>query len=204
MNGIRLACLYSYGCQQVERKKVGKYLLSFLRTQKPKKKERDFIIKILKDLQSYIGYCHIKGLKKQKNPFTENTIRAYWLGDRSLETNNFNHNLTTLEKFKSIRISEHLPDWIIEGMLDCAISFGKVTKVFLDKAEVSNHRLLYEDGKVVFKTKTKDIDTIFIDNLEKGDLISIHWAIAREKISQDQAESLKIVTLKVLQTLKIA
>lgn len=204
MEGIKLACLYSYGCQQVKRKGVGEYLLNFLGTQKPKKKERDFIIKILKDLQSYTGYCHIKGLKKQKNPFTENTVRAYWLGDRRSETNKSNHNLTTLEKFKSIKTNEHLLDWIMKEMLDCAISFGEVIKVDSKKAEILNHRLLLKDGRIIFGKETREVDTIFISKLKKGDLVSIHWCIARERISQDQAENIRDITLEALKILKMA
>lgn len=207
MNGVKLACLYSYGgCQQVEEKKIGKHFLSFFAKQNPKREEVAFIIKILRNLQPYGAYCQIRDLKAQKNPFSPKVVRAYWLGDRSIGSNSFNHNFAVLKKFRTINADEHLPAWIVEKLLDCAVSYGEVIKLDQEKAKVLNKRLLYKGGKVVWGSGTREVDIRLIPNLnlKKGDLVSIHWAIAREKISQRQAKILQNITIQAIRELQIA
>lgn len=199
--GLKLACLYSYGCQQIKRMGAGKKLLNFFKRENPTEKECDFIIEILKKLQSYRGYC-LNGLKIQRSPFDLNVVRAYWLGDS--ESDNLSHNFATLARFREINSDEHLPDWIANSILDCAVSFGKIIEVGSKKPRVLNYRLLYKTGRVFFRAETREVNTRLVDNLQKGDLVSIHWAIAREKISQKQAKTLHVTIKKAIKTLKIA
>ncbi|PIR72443.1 MAG: hypothetical protein COU42_01130 [Candidatus Nealsonbacteria bacterium CG10_big_fil_rev_8_21_14_0_10_36_24] len=42
-----------------------------------------------------------------------------------------------------------------------------------------------------------------VNNLQEGDLVSIHLGIAREKIFQEQAKTLRDVTIKSIKTLQI-
>lgn len=201
--GLRRACLYSCcGCYQVERKGLGKELLDFLKRKSPGKKQCEFIIKILKNLHPYKGYCLIRDLKGLRSPFNPNVVRDYWLGDNKLETYNLSHNFATLAQFREINSDEHLPDRIANSIFDCAVSFGEIIEVGLKKSRVLNYRLLYKKGRVVFREEIREVDTRFVDNLQKGDLVSIHWAIAREKISESQAKNLKDSTLKALSDLQ--
>lgn len=203
--GLKLACKYCCaGCDRVKLKRVGAHLLAFLRNQTPERSECAFMIKVLKNLGPYNDYCLIRELKGETSPFETTVVRAYWLGDKSLEPDNLNHNFATLEQFKTIKTREHWPDWIIEGILDCCVSFGEVIEVGQEKAKVLNHRLLYKEGKIILGTKTREVDRNFIDGLKKGDLVSIHWGIAREKISQEQTETLEVITKKALKTLQMA
>jgi len=203
--GLKRACLYSCcGCWQVEKMGVGKELLSFFKRESPGKKQCEFIIKILKNLHPYKGYCLIRSLKGLKSPFNPNVVRDYWLGDEKLETYNLSHNFATLARFREINSDEHLPDWIVNKMLDCAISFGKIIKVGSEKSRVLNYRLLYKKGRVVFGKETREVDAGFVNDFKKGDLVSIHWGIAREKISREQAKTLRDVTSKAIKTLQMA
>jgi len=203
--GLIRTCLYvCCGCEQVRIKGVEKEIRDFLERESLIPKACENIIKILEKLHPYESYCQIKSLKGIKSPFNPNVVKDYWLGDSKLETYYLCHNFTTLARFREINSDEHLPDWIANEMLDCAISFGEILEIGSKKLKVLNHRLLYEKGRVFWRKEIRDIDKGFVDNIQKGDLVSIHWAVAREKISQKQAQTLRDITIKAIKTLQIA
>lgn len=197
MNGLKLACLYSYKCTRATSLGINDQLLEYIDNSNLD------IVPMIKKLLSYPGYQKISGFTKEGNCFAVKVVRAYWLGDRRGLVE-LSHNFATLEKFKEINADEHLSTWIIKEMLDCAISFGKVLELSSKKAKILNQRLLYKGGRVVFGAETREVDTRFVANLKEGDLVSIHLAIAREKISKAKTETLKNITKEALRILQIA
>lgn len=200
--GLRLACLYSYGCTQAIRLRIDELLLNYIQ-------DCNFsseIIPSIKKLLSFPGYQRISKLIEIKDYFDEKVVRAYWLGDKQSEIACLTHNFVTLARFRSIFADEHLSDETAKKVLDCAVSFGRVIEVNNKEADVLNQRLLYKKGKVVFSEEQRKIDTSFLTGtgLQKGDLVSIHLGIAREIISQEQSENIKNTTLRALKTLKMA
>lgn len=206
MNGLRLACLYSFKCERATKLGINDQLLDYVQNYKNYSRslvKKVLITSLLKQLISYQGYQGIAGLLgKGDDCFEKRIIRAYWLGDKKLE--HFNHNSAVLESFNTINADEHMPVLMAEEKLDCGISFGEVIEISSEKAKVSNQRLLYKKGRVFWGEETREIDTMFVPNLKKGDLVSVHRAIAREKISKNRAKTLENITRKALQTLQIA
>lgn len=204
MKGIRIACLYSYGCERATSLGINNQLFEYIQNRNLNLEKKDLIVSMVKKLLSYPGYQKISALTKRGNCFAEKVVKGYWLSDKNLERVDLTHNFATLEKFKAISADQHLPAWIVKKMLDCAISFGEVIKVDREKAEVSNRRLLFKEGEVVLGKETREVDTKFVDSLKEGDLVSIHLGIAREKISKVQAKTLENMTLKALGVFHIA
>ena len=205
MNGLKLACLYSYKCERATNLKINDYLLGYLNNPNPGRKERNFIISLLKNLVSYYGYQGISELiGKRGGCFTERIVRAYWLGNKKLTFAHFNHNVSVLERFVVINADEHLSAQTATDILDCAVSFGEVLKVDQKRIKILNRRFLYKTGKIIFGEETREIDTGFPSALKKGDIVSVHRAIAREKISKFQARTLEDISFEALKIIQKA
>lgn len=197
MENLKLACLYSYGCTMVETQNAQRLLFDFI---KGKDVSKGDVIQVIQKLQSYSAYRAIAIFGNRRQILEETTIRAYWLGDKnpkSKKLRELNHNFATLEK---IKVLNRLID------LRCAISFGTVIKKNSDRIEVIETRLRYKSKRIVFRDKRESVNKGFLDtrNIKKGDIISIHLGSAREKISQNQAETLRDITLEALKILQKA
>lgn len=200
MTGVKYACLYSYKCEKATKLGINDQLLDYVQNYSRSLEKRVLIISLLKKLTSYSGYQAISKLIKKDycfDEFDERIVRAYWLGKRGLY---LIHNLAVLEKFSIINADEHLSVQTINESLGCAISWGEVVEINPNqkRAKVLNHGLLYQKGRIIFGTETREVDTLFVSQLKKGELVSIHRSIAREKISQKQATILEDITLKAL------
>lgn len=212
--GIRLGCLYSYGCNGTKRiktipfKEADSCLLRIIRA---KNVDLDKISKIISSLDSYPFYINIarrRGEAVFPNSISENVVRSFWLGKEVAGNDNFvryTHNFSTLGKIKVIKGEgdKHLQDKIVDLLLDCAISFAKVILKGANSARVLNHGLICKNGTIIFnEDRQKTVDIKFLDGVKRDDLVSVHLDIARERISQAQAENLKKITLKALELLK--
>jgi len=78
----------------------------------------------------------------------------------------------------------HLP---IEHTLDtldqCRISWGKVTKVKRSELEVVSPRLEYDSVSLKLSEPKKHIVSYSTDEIKKGDLVSFHWGVLCEKLT---------------------
>jgi len=81
----------------------------------------------------------------------------------------------------------------------CMITSGKVIGATTFKSDylwVETKRLLLEGNKMVFKKRIKKKvrykfnNQGFVENIKKGDLVSLHWDFVCEKISLNQAKRL--------------
>jgi len=201
MQGLKLACLYSYGCTRAIALNMNRKLAVFLKNKKPSQSEINLIITEIMRLNSFKGYQAIaKTLNKE--PFEKEIVIGYWLGSDNHNLERLNHNFITVTKLKTILKSNCLVDEVINTMLGCAISFGRIIELGLKRARICGSGFLYKDASIVFEEKqNKSIAIDFLPKAKNGDLVSIHFGKAREKISQKQTEILKQNSLRTLKIL---
>lgn len=90
----------------------------------------------------------------------------------------------------------------LESMDNCRISWGKVEKIDGPSIFVSSEPLVYENGKIflgnsIIKKVTRNLGSDFdIEQLNVGDILTIHWGIPCETITAGQALILKKYTIK--------
>lgn len=85
MEGLWVACLYSSNCSALlKEKKFQKNILDFIKH--PKEKDVALVKKILEQLDPFIFYLLIATQNEIFDPFAEEVVRAYWLGNDFLRT----------------------------------------------------------------------------------------------------------------------
>ncbi len=183
MDGLRLACLYSYDCQAVKLLlDANQNLFDFIHNPNLNKAS---VLPFLKKLVPYPIYCSIAASKK-KDCFDEEVVRTYWFE---------HHNEYVLQKIKDIK---HLSDMAVNLLLNCAVSFGKVSgKIVICKT------LIYKRGRIIVAERERKIEMGFVD-VKNGDLISVHLGIAREKIFENQARIIENTTSEALKVIQKA
>lgn len=201
MEGLRLACLYSHSCTRATALKMNKKLAMFFKKKRPSQSEISLIIEDIMRLNSFKDYKIIAEIL-DKEPLEQEVVMSYWLGINNQKMEKLNHNFITLKKLKALLENNHLVDEAVNLMLNCAISFGKVIEPGIQRARVWNSGFFYEEGNIIFKgEQNKSIAVDFLPKVARGDLLSIHFGKAREKISYEQAETLKQTSLKDLELL---
>lgn len=154
---------------------------------------KEDIIFALRGLQSFPAYRLIAMLKREAvDPFDEEAIRAYWLGDSnpaSKEIEVFNHNFATLEKIKIVKGD-------VKRLVGCSISCGIVLEIKPDKVKVLERGLMYIGNQLLFSTRKRWIGASFLDKIQKGAFLSVHINMAREVISEEQARVLEHRTIQ--------
>jgi hypothetical protein len=84
----------------------------------------------------------------------------------------------------------------LESMDDCRISWGSVEQVSGPFIEVSRAPLLYENGELLLGAPiaaryARRLESDYeIEQLKRGDLVTIHWGIICERITLRQAANL--------------
>lgn len=92
----------------------------------------------------------------------------------------------------------------VESMDACRISWGEVTKVAGPFISVSVAPILYKEGKLFLgepevRTFTRQLESDYdIEQLKKGDFVTIHWGIICERVMPRQVAQLKKYTLRHL------
>lgn len=210
MNGVKITCLYIAGSVWMKGlgEEVEKRILDFINKKTIFPQNMEEIVGFLKKLDSYSEYCSLANLMRKDNPFNEDIVRIHWLGQGIFSLNGamcFNHNIKTLKELEEMRIEKNLSVKIVNILLGCLVSYGKIIKHSEKKIKVLHYGLLYDSRrKYSWKREIRNLDIGFVKKSERGDLVSIHLNIAREKISPEQAETLKSITLQTLKILKIA
>jgi hypothetical protein len=89
----------------------------------------------------------------------------------------------------------------IESIDACRVSWGKIKSVHGPKIKLKTQPVISSDNKLVLgkpieKTIIRSLEAdIDIDQLQPGDVISIHWNVPCEILSQKQVKNLKKYTL---------
>ncbi|MCX6738604.1 MAG: DUF6390 family protein [Candidatus Parcubacteria bacterium] len=88
----------------------------------------------------------------------------------------------------------------IENISECLVQVGKIISVSGPFIIVETEPVLYEKGKLTIgmpiqKNILRQLESDYdIEQLKSGDLVSIHWSVICEKITQRQAENLRKYT----------
>ncbi len=90
----------------------------------------------------------------------------------------------------------------LESMDACRVSWGKVSEINGPFLKIETEPLLYSAGKLLLgapeeRKITRGLETdIDIENLQAGDIVSMHWGVICEVITPEQAATLKKYTLR--------
>ena len=195
MDGIKIACLYSIGCEMGKITGIDKELLGFLN--KPDRSKEERIVSVLKKLKPYQSYCLLSTQIGEDSAFSPSAVKAYWLGLGNKDLF-LTHNYQVLQQIEKTRKEKKLPARAVNRLLDCLVSFGEIIEVNSDKLLVLHHSLSYSNRFYVWRNKKQGVKIGFVANPKPGDLVSIHYSIARELITRSQARLLGENTRKAL------
>ena len=202
MDGIQIACLYSWGCQTTKILNVENALSDFLKKPYPAPDETNHIAAILEKLEPQSAYRRNGILNKRDDFLNEHLIRGYWLGNFIsanviIETTQ-THNYQVLEKIKRLKDKNELKKEAIEKLLDCFVTVGLIIEANSDNLSVFHLKLLVEDGEIILGRQRENISKGFLSGVKRGDWVTTHVGSGREKISLEQAKTLKQNILEVL------
>jgi len=203
MSGLKLAVLYSYGCNMGVITGIDRFFLDFLKNPDAPEQERVRIKSFLESLNPYASYCSLARLIKEKDVFVPKVVRAYWLGNGQAEKG-LSHNFQVLREIESMRVDKKLPVKTVNKMLGCLVSFGRIIKTEPDGLLVSHYGLSFKGrrGGYVWKTEKKEIKRGFVAEPEEKMLVSIHFGSAREEINRRQAGLLREITLQAIRAIR--
>ncbi|MFH1461282.1 MAG: DUF6390 family protein [Patescibacteria group bacterium] len=209
MSGLRRACLYSSPPQQLgfcgpDDKKASHLLLNKIRGRKIDE------LKLRKVLSQFIGafqyYQMIAQAHQIKDPFADQVVKAYWLGNRLLDKfkekipHHSYHVLMIGSVTGRIKFNDQLRDL-------CRIGWGKVKDKPIKsgqkklKITVDYQPVIREKGKFILGPVIKrevDWDKDYIPGLKLGQIVSIHWNQAIEILNENEVDFLRRYTQKTL------
>lgn len=219
--GLRVACLYSLGCDRLREIQKEESFLKFLRGSEINRNE---IEKAVKFLDSFPFYQLIAWQNNICNPFEEKVVRAFWLGNGLLrkikkeqlagffkENKNFpifllnkfftfigavpHHNFDVLWTAKLMMENPKVSIGFLIDINNCLIRGGQVCSFEGESLMVHTHRINFLKGRF-FLTESKEIidARLLAENLNVGDFVSIHQGLAREKIEKKTAENIFEIT----------
>lgn len=181
--------------------------------------DREKIASELRKFHPHYAYLSLIARENGRRPFDEDVVRAFWIGNELLENVSHDslkrfiarELLPGQERAK--RLSEGLPEGLlphhsfnslyinfvtdkvdktIRNFDSCCVLPGKVLSVRGNGLQVE--RDCIEDGPSMGKKKESvslELNgTRFIDAVREGDLVSVHWGMAIELLSPDQADSI--------------
>lgn len=227
MKGILIACLYSFGCPEFKEMKVDEKILNFIKN--PKQEKFPEVKAVLEKLEPFLFYQLIGIANSRNDYFSEDIVRAYWLGNEFLKP----------IKAKDLWIifsQRIIPDFYRFSILKIRNLVGgkphhnlnvfqildeikRIPKVPLEligktidclilpgKVVEINEKILvetlsiaWEKDKLFLQNLKKKIEKGFIREAREGDYVSIHLGMAREKISEGIAENLIKITQETLE-----
>lgn len=210
--GEQLASLYSFGCLELKQlRQTGAEELIFNFINNPEKKQIPFVKTILEKLEPFVYYRLIGKMNDINNPFDFKVVKAYWLGNdllRPIKREDFenilsnqqvklldlinaklHHNFTALWVLKK---TKKIP---IEKIDECIIKPGRVIEVKEESILVETKKLSLKEEKICPQDFKQEISSEFLKGcVSINDWVSIHFGIARQKISQEAAENLYKIT----------
>jgi hypothetical protein len=97
----------------------------------------------------------------------------------------------------------HLPvAQTLESMEECRISWGRVVRIAGPKIEIESEPLLLVGGKLslgspVARTVRRSLECLSdIEQLAPGEIVTVHWGVPCEVVSEAQAAQLRKYTLR--------
>ena len=231
MEGLRIACLYSLNCPELL-KEPGAQKIVFEFIKNPEKEKTPLVKEILEKLEPFIFYQLIALQNGITDPFEENVVRAYWLGNNLLKTitkrdarNFFNlgfsfehHKLTLIKILDLVGGKPHHnweTLWLIKKVKR-KLGLPREFLVNLDNCLITAGEIVYAGGDTL-QVKTKELSLERgkivlrnampligrgLDKVKERDFVSIHLLQAREKISRNCAKNLIEITKEAIEFFK--
>lgn len=195
--------------------------------QKPTEKRVPIVKNALRTFIGAHSYIKLIAEHHSLNKFSEEAIEAYWLGSDLLNgipvkkvKRLINESFKTLPESIRLNKTNSLPNEVfphhsfhvlfvefltpklkalVKNLNKCIVGWGKVRKKRKEKIEVKGIELFSESNRLKLRECIKRIENPFFLNIEKGELISVHWNNAIEGIHPDQVKRLEGFTLKNLE-----
>ena len=203
--------------------------LKFIEAPSPEGAER--VTPLLRGFNALFPYLDLIARCNELGPFSEQVVEAYWIGNSLLESvtkRELQKTVLSFQKFGLPRsIAEkkavELPNGllphhsfhvlyvnfisqkvkpIVQNLGNCIVQWAKVTEQ-TDKGIVAKGFSLFsESNELKLREKKKTLKNPFKLELNNGDLISVHWGNAVEKLSEEQAKQLRHYSELTLEGLK--
>ena len=186
--GIKLACLYSYGCTMATRLDVNELLL------KGATGETINFQKMAELLQKFDFFPFLMKIAEAKGrcPWDPEMVRAYWLAE-GVDCLQNCHSAGVLHDLLKIMEVGRVSENIANLLLDCLVLPAQIVAI------QDRGLFLVEGRKVVFRKQEDRF--VFVDFREQlgqvdsgrfaeGDLVSVHLQRIRENISSEQQTTL--------------
>jgi len=197
-------------------------LLDYVRNPVPEKNKE--IISLLKQFSALHPYLELIAQKNEiENEFDGKVMNAYWIRNELLE-HEWKNDLQDLLREKltgphllpqkiSEKLAANLPNDllphhsfnvlyvnfvtrkvspIVNNLSNCLIKWGKV--IDENELNVKTVKLISEGNEFKLKEEIRKFENPFEIQLQKNDLISLHWGIVVEKISETELKNLKNAT----------
>ncbi len=174
----------------------------------------------LKKFHPHYAYLCLIARENQKQSFDDDVVRAFWTGNELLENVSHNSlkEFIINELFppghpRAEELSKNLPEGLvphhsfnslyinfvtdkveksIKNFDSCCVLPGKVLSVQGNSLQVERYSI--EDGPSIGKKQESVLlefnGTRFIESVQAGNLISVHWGMAIELLTNEQADSI--------------
>jgi len=196
IRGIRAACIYSFeGGTKADDAFYDFYLNSELRCNLSEESIRR-VVSFLQQLNFFGKYSSIVSSNGEGEPLSEAVVKSFWLGPAFPEFNARNlhltHNFSVMAGIREL-ISRGA-SFQKFGLVTDSVAAAIVNKVEVTRTIVCVHTVYHmgDKGKHLhFGKREQWVDGLFSPpDLREGDWVSLCRGKIREKISQEQADSL--------------
>jgi len=189
MNGLRLACIYSWNCEKACLLGVSNLLEKYAKGNTTKEEK---VKKIIARLETDPFYRQIAEDNKIEDPLDFSVVSSYWKGSPNL-SGDIRHNDTTLIPLLKLPF-EYIEADIID---DCMVHCGIVKEVEKDTMIVAYRPVVKKRNALMLGILTlKEIKKpINRASLEEDDLISFHFSVCAEKLTKEEFDRLYKITM---------
>lgn len=197
-----------------------------------RKGDPEEITEELRRFHPHYAYLCLIARESSREPFDDDVVRAFWTGNSLLEDiprqslrRFILEELFPVGHPRARRLAEELPEGMvphhsfnslyinfvtdkveksIANFDSCCVLPATVLSVSGSGMIVDRHRIAA--GPSLEKREERVLlesgGVRFIDSVEEGDLVSIHWGMAIEKLTQDQADSILEYTRRNVEALR--
>lgn len=205
MTGLKLACLYSFGCKRATKLGLNKKLKQFVENKAPTDQDKEKIEQNLQKLLTFPLYKELAEYLNLGNPFAAKTIKAHWLGEAigsDAKLLKLTHNYLVFHSFlpcpENIKtLPSEKRKKFLSAAQECYVKTGKVFNrngqwaVLSTNLSIGNHQYLLEK-------KALEVENPFLNNLKKDEIVTVHHGIIREVITGEKQKNLEKLTKRAL------
>ena len=175
MNGIKLACRYSYGSTTATKLKVNNLLLKGAIGRGDLKK----IVEIFNQFE-FLLFFKIIASERKEHFLEKDVVQAYWLAD-DIEHPCNSHGGSVLRDLEIIIKTRRIKEDVINILLDCLVLPARIKDIQGENSFlIEGKKVIFRNGKFSFVDEEKLIGQVVPDNFEKGQLVSFHLGKIRE------------------------